>query len=66
MVMYDHTCEGVPISLLSTAFIHECLADGIAVNMERSCLDGYTLAEATEAVKERLRIELLIRSMGLR
>lgn len=58
--MRDYTSNGVPVAELSTAFIQDCLADGIAVT------EGDGLPNNIERVCERLKLELEIRASGLR
>lgn len=59
--MKDYTFDGTPVAQMRTEDIHDCLTDGVAI------CEGMPDTEENRAkVRERLRIELTIRSLGLR
>lgn len=60
--MRDHTYNGTPVSEMALKDIEDCLREGFVFNE----LDGWDIAEAREAVRARLELEVFIRASGLR
>lgn len=61
--MLDHTYRGTPVAQLSTAEIEELLASDALGDVST----GDRLSQELEAqVRDRLKLELEIRAMGLR
>ena len=58
--MLDYTYDGVPVSKVSTTELQNCLTQGIFIND-----GGPDTEEVREAVRERIRIELIARGLGL-
>jgi hypothetical protein len=56
----DESGAAVSVSQMSTQDIHDCLADGFDLTDISDC-PGLTRQEVEKNVRERLRIELIIR-----
>lgn len=59
--MYVYTYRGTPISRLAGGLLYELLNDPLADGVTEAPLS----AEKSEAVREQIRLELYIRSLGL-
>lgn len=59
--MLDHTFNGVPVSRMSDQDLDECLVEGVGINYNPD-----DTPENRAMAMERLRIEKLIRLLGLR
>lgn len=58
--MRDYTFNGTPVADMGTSDIHDCLRDGVEV------LSSDGESDPGGVVRERLLLELQIRSFGLR